>query len=562
MHFRSFSPMKSFRWVMLPSSAVLALGLTLSRAQTAPETPAAPALAAEAPAQPAAPEAPERFLSLDNPPPAQTPPADPAAAINAEPETAEERSAAGIVVFGSDGILAAGDRAKEVVAIIGNTIVDGTVDETVVAIMGDSTLNGEAREVVAVMGNVTINGRVRGDVVAVMGGVQLGPRARVDGEVVSIGGGVERAPGATVGRGIKEVGFLKGHLPRMDGLRAWLRHCLLLGRPLGFGENLGWAWGVALSFLGFYVLLALAFGRGVEKCAETLEQRPGYTILAAFLTLLLMPILTVLLAFTGIGPVILFFAAIVGTLFGKAAFITWLGRRFTRPLGIQLPVVAAFVGGLLLTVFYLIPYVGLLVWKSSGALGLGMVVSTLILGMKREKAPALASGPAGPGPAPAGIGFVGAAAGSDVPPAGFSGASPDVASLPERQVPQHSTLPRAGFWIRIAASLLDSVLVGICSGILNLDDYFLGFYALYCIAFWALKGTTIGGVICGLKVVRLDDRTLDWTVAVVRALGGFLSLVIAGLGFIWVAFDPDKQSWHDKIAGTTIVRVPRGTPLI
>ena len=190
MHFRSFSPMKSFRWVMLPSSAVLALGLTLSRAQTVPETPAAPAPAAEAPAQPAAPEAPERFLSLDNPPPAQTPPADPAAAINAEPETAEERSAAGIVVFGSDGILAAGDRAKEVVAIIGNTIVDGTVDETVVAIMGDSTLNGEAREVVAVMGNVTINGRVRGDVVAVMGGVQLGPRARVDGEVVSIGGGV------------------------------------------------------------------------------------------------------------------------------------------------------------------------------------------------------------------------------------------------------------------------------------------------------------------------------------------------------------------------------------
>ena len=63
-------------------------------------------------------------------------------------------------------------------------------------------------------------------------------------------------------------------------------------------------------------------------------------------------------------------------------------------------------------------------------------------------------------------------------------------------------------------------------------------------------------------MVRLDDRTLDWTVAVVRALGGFLSLVIAGLGFIWVAFDPDKQSWHYKIAGTTIVRVPRGTPLI
>ena len=45
-------------------------------------------------------------------------------------------------------------------------------------------------------------------------------------------------------------------------------------------------------------------------------------------------------------------------------------------------------------------------------------------------------------------------------------------------------------------------------------------------------------------------------------LAGFLSLAIAGLGFIWVAFDDDRQSWHDKIAGTTIVRVPKGTALL
>ncbi len=79
---------------------------------------------------------------------------------------------------------------------------------------------------------------------------------------------------------------------------------------------------------------------------------------------------------------------------------------------------------------------------------------------------------------------------------------------------------------------------------------------------WAMKGTTIGGIICGLKVVRLDDRKVDWIVAVVRGLGGFLSLAVAGLGFLWVAFDDQKQSWHDKIAGTTIVRVPRGMALL
>jgi uncharacterized RDD family membrane protein YckC len=60
----------------------------------------------------------------------------------------------------------------------------------------------------------------------------------------------------------------------------------------------------------------------------------------------------------------------------------------------------------------------------------------------------------------------------------------------------------------------------------------------------------------------LDDRPVSWSVAAVRGLSAFLSLAIAGLGFIWVAFDDDKQSWHDKIAGTTIVKVPKGTPLI
>ena len=90
---------------------------------------------------------------------------------------------------------------------------------------------------------------------------------------------------------------------------------------------------------------------------------------------------------------------------------------------------------------------------------------------------------------------------------------------------------------------------------------FLGL-AAYSAAMWKFKGTTIGGVVCGLKVVRVDDRPIDWGVAIVRALSAFLSFFVFGLGFIWVAFDNDRQSWHDKIAGTTIVKVPKGTPLI
>jgi uncharacterized RDD family membrane protein YckC len=35
-----------------------------------------------------------------------------------------------------------------------------------------------------------------------------------------------------------------------------------------------------------------------------------------------------------------------------------------------------------------------------------------------------------------------------------------------------------------------------------------------------------------------------------------------GLGFIWIAFDAEKQGWHDKIAGTVVVQLPKGSPLV
>jgi uncharacterized RDD family membrane protein YckC len=79
---------------------------------------------------------------------------------------------------------------------------------------------------------------------------------------------------------------------------------------------------------------------------------------------------------------------------------------------------------------------------------------------------------------------------------------------------------------------------------------------------WKLKGTTIGGIVCGLCVVRMDDRPLDWPTAIVRALSCFLSLAVFGLGFIWIAFDDERQGWHDKIAGTVVVRVPQGVSLL
>jgi uncharacterized RDD family membrane protein YckC len=125
------------------------------------------------------------------------------------------------------------------------------------------------------------------------------------------------------------------------------------------------------------------------------------------------------------------------------------------------------------------------------------------------------------------------------------------------------TLPRAGFWIRMLALLIDVVLVAIVFSVLS-DKHQMQLIAIaaYGAIMWKLKGTTVGGIVCNLKVVRVDGRPIDWSTAIVRALSCFLSLVVCGLGFIWIAFDDGKQSWHDKIAGTAVVRAPQGVSLL
>ena len=115
----------------------------------------------------------------------------------------------------------------------------------------------------------------------------------------------------------------------------------------------------------------------------------------------------------------------------------------------------------------------------------------------------------------------------------------------------------------MVALLLDVLLVGFVMEVLQHQHGLqLIVLAVYGAVMWKLRGSTVGGSIFDLKVVRLDGRAVDWETAIVRALGCFLSLAVAGLGFIWIVFDRDNQAWHDKIAGTVVVRVPKGVPLV
>ena len=73
--------------------------------------------------------------------------------------------------------------------------------------------------------------------------------------------------------------------------------------------------------------------------------------------------------------------------------------------------------------------------------------------------------------------------------------------------------------------------------------------------------TTLGGIICQLRLVRVDGGRIGFPDALVRGLTGIFSLAVFGLGFLWILKDPDKQAWHDRVAGTYVVKVPRNWPI-
>jgi uncharacterized RDD family membrane protein YckC len=502
-----------------------------------------------------------------------------------------------VVSIGHSSHLESGQKADSVVSVFGSSTSDGEAVD-VVSVIGNTRVTGPVSDnAVAVMGNVYIDSKVNGDIVAVLGNVQLGPNAEIGGDVVAVLGMVEQDPAAVVHGSVQRIiDWDIGGATGFSGLNTWITHCLMLGRPLAFAKGLGWAWTLALGLLAFYVCLALMFRQGIDQCVHTLESQPGHTALAALLGILLTPVLLVLLCITVIGIAAVPFA--VGalfcmSLFGKAVMLAWLGGRITgrRPGPTGHPAVAVLIGGAVALVLYVVPIVGFLVYKLLGFFGFGAVLYTLVLRVRARRAggsppaafaganpesvkpPDNAAAMAGPGwtasAAPAAGAAAAAAAAepfaSGPPPFAAAPAAPPPAAAASMSPQITAAMPRAGFWVRMGALFLDILLVGFATSLLHpfgnshmLGDFHIVVLAIYGAVMWKLRGTTVGGIVFDLHVVRLDGRPLDWETAIVRALGCFLSLAVVFLGFIWIAFDSNHQAWHDKIAGTVVVRAKRG----
>jgi uncharacterized RDD family membrane protein YckC len=143
-----------------------------------------------------------------------------------------------------------------------------------------------------------------------------------------------------------------------------------------------------------------------------------------------------------------------------------------------------------------------------------------------------------------------------------------------------SDVEYAGFWIRVGASIIDSLLIMVITFPLLISiygwDYFgsekmiagpadfliswiLPFVAV--VWFWMQRQATPGKAALSLRVVDADSgNNLSIGQSIGRYLGYFVSTIPLGLGLVWVGFDRKKQGWHDRLANTVVVRAKNHGP--
>lgn len=81
--------------------------------------------------------------------------------------------------------------------------------------------------------------------------------------------------------------------------------------------------------------------------------------------------------------------------------------------------------------------------------------------------------------------------------------------------------------------------------------------AAFFIFFWCRGGQTPGMRAWGLRVEMNDGRSLTPGVAALRLAVALLSGATAGLGFLWILFDPQRRSWHDRLCDTRVMWTKR-----
>jgi uncharacterized RDD family membrane protein YckC len=124
--------------------------------------------------------------------------------------------------------------------------------------------------------------------------------------------------------------------------------------------------------------------------------------------------------------------------------------------------------------------------------------------------------------------------------------------------------PRAGFWQRFAALLIDGILLTIVNVILRAIAGMgggTGLGTLVSLAYFTYfeggpTGQTIGKKAMGIRVIDFGGGgSIGYGRAFIRWIGRFVSAIVFLLGYLWMLWDSERQTWHDKFANSVVVPV-------
>ena len=114
---------------------------------------------------------------------------------------------------------------------------------------------------------------------------------------------------------------------------------------------------------------------------------------------------------------------------------------------------------------------------------------------------------------------------------------------------------------RFIALFIDGIILGIITGILFAGGRGAGGFASFIVGviyYWYFltqqNGQSIGKKVMGIRVVKVNGKPLEAADVIVRYVGYYIDSVVIMLGWIWALFDKDRQAWHDKLAGTVVVK--------
>ena len=143
------------------------------------------------------------------------------------------------------------------------------------------------------------------------------------------------------------------------------------------------------------------------------------------------------------------------------------------------------------------------------------------------------------------------------------------------QLARSAVIEYVGFWPRLGAAVIDTLVISLVTlpplYLLYGPEYFTQtshfmagagdllisyiFPAVAVLLFWRFKSATPGKMLIHAKIVDAKSFGPPTTGQLVgRYLGYFVSTIPLLLGLVWVAFDRRKQGWHDKLAGTVVIR--------